>query len=319
MTLTWFWTLRADGPGLILAVAPVIVGAMSVNTVISLVQVATRKAAVFSVLPRFWDAPGSPGSVAANAAGNGRFTGIFDQQAEAGVAYGVALFCLIYLAQRHAIRTRLAALGAAALITGGTLTVSKIFLLLAVPLAAMMVLRAPGSRVRVILCVTGTAAALWLLAVAHLLPSWPGGSTMLRALLHPPGSLTAEYTAGRYSAGSRLGPVVGDVLHANPWSGFGAGGLETAYDSLWVQVLVLAGIFGLILAGAILIMLAVRWLRLRGTLGHREWNLAGATLVLVIGASLGLPALTANRACTLLWLILGVLLTGCQPLTGSPR
>ena len=152
MVLTWFWTLSADGPELIRAIAPVVIGAMVVNTAVSLAQLVTGKVAVLSFLPRFWDTPGSPGSVAANAAGNSRFTGIFNQPAEAGVAYGVALFCLIYLAQRREIRAGTTALCAAALITGGILTVSKVFLLGALPLAVMMTLRSPRGRVRVIVC-----------------------------------------------------------------------------------------------------------------------------------------------------------------------
>ena len=307
MVLTWFWTLSADGPELIRAIAPVVIGAMVVNTAVALAQLVTGKVAVLSFLPRFWDTPGSPGSVAANAAGNSRFTGIFNQPAEAGVAYGVALFCLIYLARRREIRAGTTALCAAAFITGGILTVSKVFLLGALPLAVMMTLRSPRERIRVIVCSAVAATAFWLLGTAHLLPPWPRGAVMLGALLHPSGSLAAEYTAGRYGKGGSLGPAVSDVLHASPWYGFGAGGLTTAYDSLWLQVLVLAGIGGLILATVVLLMLALRLWRLRGVTGPAEWTLAGGVLVLAIGASLGLPSLTANRDATLVWLVLGIL------------
>ena len=55
-------------------------------------------------------------------------------------------------------------------------------------------------------------------------------------------------------------------------------------------------------------MLAFRWARLRGYLQRPEWHLAGGVLALAMGASLGIPSLTANRACTLAWLVLGVLL-----------
>lgn len=106
--------------------------------------------------------------------------------------------------------------------------------------------------------------------------------------------------------------MVSDVLHASPWYGFGAGGLATAYDSLWVQVLVLAGIAGVILVAVVLLMLAFRLWCLRGVTEPAEWNLAGAVLVLAIGASLALPSLTANRDVTLLWLVLGILIVA-QP------
>ena len=48
MVLTWYWTLSADGPDLIRATAPVIIGAMTVNTVILLAQLVTGHVAVFS-------------------------------------------------------------------------------------------------------------------------------------------------------------------------------------------------------------------------------------------------------------------------------
>ena len=312
MVLTWFWTLSADGPALIRAIAPVVVGAMVVNTVIALAQLVTGNAAVLSFLPRFWDAPGSPGSVAVNAAGNSRFSGIFNQPSEAGVAYGLALFFLIYLAQRQQIRRGATVLCAAALIGGGILTISKIFLLGALPIAAVMILQSPRGRVRLISCFAASAAALWLLGTADLLPSWRLGAVTFGRLLHPSGSLVAEYSAGRYGTGGSLGPVVSDVLHASPWYGFGAGGLATAYDSLWVQVLVLAGIAGVILVAVVLLMLAFRLWCLRGVTEPAEWNLAGAVLVLAIGASLALPSLTANRDVTLLWLVLGILIVA-QP------
>ncbi len=106
-----------------------------------------------------------------------------------------------------------------------------------------------------------------------------------------------------------------DILRSSPWCGFGAGGLARAYDSLWVETLAISGVLGAVMMALVLVVLACRWLHLRSVLGRPEWRLAGATLALAAGASLGLPSLTANRACTMLWLILGVLVSG-QP--GGP-
>jgi hypothetical protein len=307
MTVTWYWTLRAAAAELIGAVAPIVVAAMVANTGISLAQVVTGNVVVFAWLPRFWDTPGSTGSVAQLAAENSRFTGIFDQPAEAGVAYGVALFCLIWLAWHKRVRPGLLlASCAAVLVIGGVLTVSKIFLLGALPLAVLMVLGSRRGRIRVTAWTAATVGVAWLLGHSGVLPAWPGGVAALRGFLHPSGGLETQYGAGRYGAGGTLGPVVSDVLHSSPWYGFGAGGLRVAYDSLWVEVLVLAGIAGVTLAASVLLMLIYRWLRLRGTLSRNEWSLAGATLALAIGGSLGLPTLTADRTSTLLWLIVGI-------------
>ena len=314
IVLTWYWTLSADSRDLIRAVAPVIIGGMALNTAISLAQLVTHHVAVFSSLPRFWDAPGSTGSVAVNAAENGRWTGIFDQPAEAGVAYGVALLCLIWLSQRRQVHPLTTTVCAAAIVTGGLLTISKVFLLAALPLAVLVTLRSPRGRVGIVVCAAAILGLLRVLGSAHLLPAWPQGAVSLGRFLNPSGSLAAQYTAGRYGAGGSLGPAVADVLHASPWYGFGAGGLATAYDSLWVQVLVLAGIAGVIFAVAALVMLTFRWWCLRGVAAPAEWRLAGAVLVLAAAASLGLPSLTANRDATLLWLVLGILITARPPL-----
>jgi hypothetical protein len=306
VTVTWFWTLSADGADLIAAVAPVIVAAMIVNTAISLAQVATRNVAIVSFLPRFWDSSGSTGSVAVVAAGNGRFTGIFDQPAEAGIAYGVALFCLIWLTRRRAVNPVVITVCAVMLITGGAVTLSKVFLLGGVPIAVLTILRG-RSRVRVAAWGALAGAGLWLAAGAGILPAW-SGLTAIRGYAQPAGSLTAQYSAGRYGAGGSLGPVVSDVMRASPLSGFGAGALSVAYDSLWIEVLVVSGILGLIFAAATVALLAFRWVGLRPSLEPPEWHLAGGTLALAIGSSLGIPSLTANRAATLLWLVIGVLI-----------
>lgn len=326
MVITWHWTLRADAVSLIRAVAPLITVAMCVNTVIEVAQVSAGKAAVASFLPRFWDTAGSPGSVAALAAGNGRFTGIFDQPAEAGVAYGVALLCLIWLARHRGARTPVVVIAAGLLVAGGTFTFSKVFLLGAVPVSVITVLRGPA-RIRTAALAAASALALRLAGSAGLLPAWRRGTVMFTHLAQPGASPAAVYSADRYGAGGTLGPVAADVLRASPWAGFGAGGLNTAYDSLWLQVLAVSGLLGVVLTAAVLVMLASRWLRLRGCLKRPEWHLAGGTLALAAGASLGIPSLTANRACTLLWLIIGVLLAcsfapnGCEetPAQRSPN
>ena len=191
---------------------------------------------------------------------------------------------------------------------------SKVFLLGAVPLAVLMVLRSRRGRIRVAMWTAAAVVVAWLLGHSGILPAWPAAAS-LQGFLHPAGGLVAQYTANRYSTGGTLGPVVRDVMHSSPWYGFGAGGLGAPYDSLWVEILVLGGIAGLILAAAVIVMLGYRWIVLRTTLAAPEWAICGAVLALAVGASFGLPSLTANRASTLLWLILGML-TASRPERG---
>jgi hypothetical protein len=305
MTVTWFWTLTARPADLVRAVGPVVVAAMCANAVVSLFQLASGNVAVVSFLPRFWDNPAVIQPVAVLAGGNSRYTGIFDQPAEAGIAYGVALLLLIWLARQHAARPAVTWACAALLVTGGALTISKVFVLAAVPLAVLTVLRGTG-RVRVVIGAGLAGLAFRAVSAAGWLPSWNGPASL--AGLTRPGSLVATYSAGRYGPAGSLNPVVSDVLHSSPAFGFGARGLEIAYDSLWVEILVVAGVAGVILLAAFLAGLAWRWLMLRDTLPRADWLLAGGVLGIAIGASPGLPSLTANRAASLLWLVAGPLL-----------
>jgi hypothetical protein len=308
MVITWYWTLTADPVSLIRAVTPVAVAGMCMNTVIEIAQVSVGKAEVFSFLPRFWDAAPSAGSVAANAASDGRYTGIFNQPAEAGIAYGVALLALIWLARQRAWKPLAVTCAAVLLFTGGVLTVSKVFLLCALPVAVLTVMHGTA-RIRVLVTAAATGGALWLAGIAGMLPAW-SGAARLGYLTRPGASLTAQYSAGRYGVGGTLAPVTADVLRAAPVAGFGAGGLDgPAYDSLWQQVLVVSGVLGVILAAAVFVMLAWRLTGLRRVLARENWQLACGTAVLAAGASAGIPSLTANRAATLLWLVLGALVT----------
>jgi hypothetical protein len=312
MVVTWYWTLSADPVSLTGAVAPLVTGALCVNTVIEVAQVSAGKAAVVSFLPHFWGAVPSAGSVALMAAQNGRYTGIFDQPAEAGIAYGVALLCLIWLARRRAWHPAVVTCAAVLVCAGGVLTLSKVFLLVAAPVAVVTVLRGP-SRVRAAAVTAAASGAVWLAGSAGALPAWNLGGAAFASLAHPGSSLAAQYTAGRYGSSGTLGAPAADVLRTDPLAGFGAGGLNVAYDSLWLEVLAVAGVLGVVLAVVMLALLALRWSRLGGSLWLPEWHLAGGVLALAAGASLGIPSLTANRASTLLWLILGVLIAARVP------
>jgi hypothetical protein len=261
-------------------------------------------------LPPFWDAAPGTVSVAELAVKNGRYTGIFDQPAEAGVAYGLALLCIIYLVRRG-MRWQLAGMCAALLVTGGALSLSKDFLLGALPVAAWVIVRSSGVRMRILAGAAAGGGAMLLAGSVGLLPPWAVGHSTLANLLHPTGGPVSVYTAGRYGpGGGTLGPVAADVLRTSPWAGFGADGLATPYDSLWLQILVLSGIMGVVLMCAAIAALGWRWLRLRAVTAPAERSLAGSVLVLTLGTSLGFSTLTSNRVGILAWLILGILLTG---------
>jgi hypothetical protein len=312
MLLTWFWSLTAATADLIRDIARIIVAAMSVNSLIAVAQLAAGRPQISGLLPHFWSGATVAASVASSAAENGRYTGIFNQPADAGTAYGLALFCVIYLTRRAA-RPKWNAVWAIAalLLVGGVLSLSKTFVLGALPITAVVVARRHRARLRVISGGAFAGAAVCCLAALHLLPAWPDGTAAARGLVSG-GSLTSQVSGLRYGTGGSLGPVVADVLRSSPLTGFGAGGLNTPYDSLWVEALAVAGIVGVVLMAAVLALLWLRWTRQREVVSPAQHSLAGAALALAAGASLGIPSLTSDPAAAMLWLVMGVLITA-QP------
>jgi hypothetical protein len=312
VAITWYWTRYARPELLLLAVARVIAIAMTVNSVLAVVQLSMSTVNLGGALSNFWSsASGGVQSVAQLAAENGRYSGIFNQPAEAGTAYGVALLCIIYLVRRGA-RWQVADAAALLVVAGGVLSISKVFLFIALPVAAWVVISSSGIRLRML---TGAAIGVAALIVAGffgLLPAWGGGRSGLQFFLHPTGSFASVYTADRYGQGGTLGAVTADVLHTSPWAGFGASGLNTPYDSLWLEILVISGILGVACMCAILAVLGWCWLQARKLAAPAESMLAGSVLTLAVMSSAGFPSLTADRAGILIWLILGIFLNGCE-------
>jgi hypothetical protein len=321
MIICSYWTKFVPPERLAVAISRVIAIAMAANAVLAIVQLSTSDADLDGILLRFWGQTATASgavTVAGLAATNGRYTGIFDQPAEAGTAYGVALLCVIYLVRRGE-RSRLAEAAGVLVVIGGFLSISKVFIIAALPIAAWVVVRSPGVRRRTLAGATTGGAALLLVGTIGLLPAWDAGNSVIRGLLHPNGSFVTLYTAGRYGPGrGSLEPVMADVLHAAPWAGFGPSGLDTAYDSQWVEILILSGLIGLALMCAIVAALGWQWLKMRKVADPAESALAGSVIVLAIASSTGFPSLTANRVGVLIWLILGVLLAG-RDFPDTPR
>lgn len=233
-------------------------------------------------------------SVADLAGQLGRFSGVFNQPAEAGLAYSVAAVCAVYaFAHRPAIRS--AALLLIAL--GGVLCVSKTFIFVGAPVAIWMLLRGGVAKILSLLVLAGVGT--WVV-VAGPLSGWEGRGYFLRLFSVEGGGLLNLLSAGRFGNDSSLHDVSRVILETSPLAGTGVGGLATPYDNGWIEALVVAGVIGVVLYTATVGCLALAALRL--PVGERTY--AVALTVVLVGASLGLPALTANRSGVLLWLTL---------------
>ena len=249
------------------------------------------------ILRPFWASSGQTGTVAELAAGNGRFSGIFNQPAEAGLMYGLAGLAAVYVYRDRPSRMYLTL---APIFIGGVLCVSKVFLLAAAPLILWQVWRTARSRVVLVLSIS---VAILGLGQSRLLQDWSGAAFLQRLLRPGQSGFIDLYTAGRIGGGSSLMMVTSEVQNRSPLFGFGARGLSVAYDNGWVAALVVAGAFGAIAYTAILVIL----LLLPRTLLGAERRLALGTALLAVMASVGVPALTANRSGSVLWLLVALL------------
>jgi hypothetical protein len=266
------------------------------------------------VLARFWE-NGSGQAVAERAAQLGRFTGIFNQPAEAGMFYSMALLAALYLYRQ---RTARLALTAPVIVAGGVLTVSKVFLLVGLPVGLFLLLRDRERRARRLIGLGAFSAVGSAAVAAWSGPQWIGG-TYLTRLFVPDASgsgLVDLYTAGRLGGESTLRVLVESVLESAPWFGVGAQGLSVAYDNGWVEAMVVAGLTGAVAYTLILGCLLSAWWRVRRQGGPAADLLCGL-VVLLSGASVGLPALTANRVATIAWIIVVLLLARPQFDTGT--
>jgi hypothetical protein len=195
---------------------------------------------------------------------------------------------------------------ATAITVGGILAVSKIFLLIGLPVGLWQILLVLG-EIR-----------------SGLTPEWTGAKVLLRLLPSNNQEILDLYTAGRLGDDSTLAVVTEAVLHGSPIVGYGAGGLRVPYDNGLVEALVVGGVVGAALFTAVLITLATAWWRARRRDGTRETTrLSGGLVAVVVGGAVGVPSLTVNRCSTVVWLLLALLLlcddAGRRSVTGPDK
>ena len=298
-------TEAADRTRLIRVAATTLVVLLALNTVIAYLTL-LGPSPLDELLPHWWNSTGQT-STAERAATMGRYSGIFNQPAEAGVMYSLGLIAAVYLLRHRPLR--LAAIGVT-LTIGGLLTASKIFLLVGLPVALWQTWRGSSWRSR-LGSVLALAGVLVVFDYQAREPDSPIGGVLLSAWFNPQGrsgSLLSFYTASRLGENSTLADVVNLVFDHSPWFGFGLGGIRIAYDSSWVEALVMAGVFGLLMQAAIMAAVVVCWMRTRRWAEPAAVRFGAGLVMVVVAGSLGLSTLTSNRITTVVWLLIVLLL-----------
>jgi len=281
---------------------------MTLAAVISILQVLLpEQAGLRQVLQYFWT-QARDGSVAELALGNGRYTGIFNQPAEAGIAFGLGLFACIYLIRIGSNYLILKILVLSLLLVGGLLAQSKVFYLVSLSIALVSMVLGRTKRWRVL--GSGLAAvavgSIGLLAAGMSEPLRYTGSFLNGATLGNVSGLTA----GRFGGGGSVDGPLDFVLTNSPFYGLGMTYFGSASDSEWLRIVGGSGLLGLTAFTLVLAILAYRLIRNSTALAEPDRWLAGSVLAMTIIGSFGIPVLSANRAGTLVCLVLAVTLGG---------
>lgn len=306
MLLVWSTVTATTASRALEFAAKLIAVCMALNGLLAVVM---TRVDLTPLLRPFWS--GAEGTATAeNAAVLGRFGGVFNQPAEVGLAYGVAALCAWYVWRD---RPRMLYPILLAIVLGGLLSVSKVFILGGLPVILWLLLR--GARTRGTTVFVAFAAFLGLVQ-SGVAEQWTGLDRLGR-LLRPDEdqNLLNLFTASRFGDDSTLTEVVDEVSTASPWFGVGIRGLETPYDNAWVEAFIVAGLFGVV---AYTFAVLAMWVIARRDQDEVRRTFATGLVLVVLAGSLGLPALTVNRVATAVWLLVALVSLG-QTTTAGRR
>lgn len=301
MLLIWTVVPAVNAEALLQTISRITATAMSLNGILAIIS---TRVDISGILRPFWGAADIDVTTAANAAGMGRFSGIFNQPAEAGALYGIAGIAAIYVWRN---RPALLALTLALTCAGGLISVSKVYIIGALPLIIFYWLHTQrgGHRVATLF---GLGLVGFVVIQSGLLNQWVGFDYLAR-LANPTGGALAFYSGGRFETGSTVTDVSTAALTTNPLSGVGAGGWQVAYDGAIPETLVMGGLIGLTVYATVVIAVFTVAKRIR-TRNLRTFGFLFA--IMVAGASLGLDPLTANRVSTIVWMTIALLTLNSQ-------
>jgi hypothetical protein len=289
--------------------AKVFFACIVVNTVIEVMSIFMN---IEPLVASFRPSTGTLGqTVAEAAAGNFRFVGIFNQPGEQGAAYAIALIIWVLLWNRRSLSTLQAAVTLLAILLGGALGISKVFLLGGVPVALILFLsfgvRVRDLRLGLIAAGLVTGVAVWIMTY------WKGADmiTGLFRLMSNPQTLLYALSGGRFGGEASLSKEylfveLASSFQASPLFGVGAAGVQGFFDNEYLMAVGEGGLVGLFFVAARPAVVIVE--SLRGLLYDPYARALCAMGVLLAGASMGGPISGIPRCGSLFWLFTGLLL-----------
>lgn len=239
----------------------------------------------------------------------GRYTGIFNQPVEAGLAYSTGLAAWLYwldVARRPTIKHVIVLV---VLMVGGALTVSKVFLLGGIPLFVIALSFTISMNRNSVLPYGLLILGFIMFSIPFLEGlryQWTGWNYILR--FTDVTNLTEQgivevFTAGRIGPGDTgVEQLFMSTLLESPVYGFGFG-IDTALDNGYLEFFYQGGMIALSLYIVLLSAVFLQAIAL-----YRKDPSKGRFLIvlwiLVVGAGIGAPTLTLNRSSILIWVLL---------------
>lgn len=236
------------------------------------------------------------------AAGGGRFTGIFNQPVESGIAYGqvlllsVLMFTLKTKAKVVIFSKKFIAIGLSLVLIGGILSVSKVFFPLAAVIAFVILSIYFWNRLRTIFAALFLIGTVIFIAMTLFLSQWAGADYFLRLIFIASDiDLISLYTSDRFGgAGTTNSLIQGHFSNPDLIFGYGLGSIQTP-DNAYLEVLYFGGYPGILVYASIFIsflFFAVKYYRVNKVLC--TYLIAFTFFILL--AAIGIPIFGVNRS-----------------------
>ncbi|WP_239632965.1 hypothetical protein [Paenibacillus sp. H1-7] len=282
----------------IISASKLVVSLLSINACWTILGMVTDLTAINKL---FWG-----GDTAINAATMGRYSGIFNQPAEAGTMYSIGIVLWLYIVDVVGLKTR-HIFSLMLMIIGGLLTVSKVFLFGGLLLLLIGVVQTKTIRKR-ILKLLFLFSVLAVAPFYYLTQTWSGLNYLLRFLdFESSENIVNLLSAGRYGEGSQQSRFFSEIWSENPLIGKGFGHLVT-YDSGFFHFFGNGGIIALVMYVVILLFFVSMSLKFAKLFNNSESKMFSRLTMLIILGSFGVPVLTLNRISVVLWVMVGLLL-----------
>lgn len=254
-------------------------------------------------------------SVSESAASMGRFSGIFNQPFESGLAYSIGILCWVYLVNTAKKISYLGWIDAVFLLIGGALSISKVFILVGLPLSLLyygwLNIGHVSFRKSTVVGFF-TIVTVFIIVATVFIEDWTGLNFFMRlfdfATISDKGFIDT-YTAGRFgSDDSKVAQRFVYTLSESPIFGFGVP-VEGALDNGYLEFFYLGGVVAL--SFYIFMLLTILFVVLtRQKNDSKLGKLLFILWLLTVIAGTGAPVFTINRSSIFFWilLILGLLI-----------